>query len=221
MPLKSNKRPAPEVQGGDSTKKICPTSTNKADDDVEYEPIQITCQLYKDYDKFPEALRTFVEKRYTDDVYEILQSYHNNQPASQKFTYRIIEGADRQDSSVSNYKTVRVQVYRNASMANVAVLEHFRKLMPPKKTYFVKAPDEMQSNPDYAKLNSVTAGQIGWGFDEHGCLSLRKTSVEESKLRHDFMYVERRKAVVVKREKERERDDDECAIIDDPRMLKE
>src|SRR5690242_7826171 len=164
-------------------------------DDIEYEPIQITCQFHDTFNGFPQALRQVVERQYTDSIYEMLEACKGSPPAPQQLTYHIVSGVS--GSPASDYKVFQNQVFPEASMANVAVLEQFSKKLPPKKIRFVQAPDELQANPDYAALNLVAAGQIGWGFDKHACLSLHKTAIEESRLRHDFIYVVRREMDVV------------------------
>lgn len=79
-----------------------------------------------------------------------------------------------------------------------------------KKADFVKAPNVQLANPDYAALHSVPHGHLGWGFDVNGCLSLHRTRIVHNKLKHHWVYVERR-AVEVKVEL-----DEDCQIVEDP-----
>lgn len=213
MPSQPTKRAAADSQ----------PAGDRDGDNIEYEPIQITCQFHETLHKFPQALRQVIESQYTDTIYEMLEACKGSPPAPQQSTYHIISGVS--GSSASDYKVVQNTVFPWASMANVAVLEQFSRKLPPRKIRFVQAPDELLDNPDYAGLNAVAAGQVGWGFDRRACLSLHKTAVEGGRLRHDFIYVVRREVDVVARERvvvtEGIEVDDECAIVEDPRIAKE
>lgn len=214
MPLK---RPAPGPQGGRDAKKPRTASANKVEDDVEYETVQITCSLLERFNQYPKALRQVVEEEYTDVLYSIAQAYQKGVPVPEDFVYHIVRGV--KGSATSDYKLANVKLFPTASMANVAIIEEFSNLLTTeKKINFVRAPEVTVSNPAFALLHSVPPGCIGWGFDRYGCLSLHKTSVEQNKLRHDWIYVERIDYKVVKREVP---DDDECMEVDAPNVKKE
>ena len=47
------------------------------------------------------------------------------------------------------------------------------------------------ANPEFVQLHCVRAGEVRWGLDVHGCLSLYVPSVVESKLVERVYYVAR------------------------------
>ena len=157
----------------------------------EYESVQIKTDLHDKFGPYPKALRQQVENTYTDDVYTILEVFASGGAFPKTYTYQIVNWGHFQGGSPLDYKVTQKETYYTVGMANVAVLEQLLKIAPPRKADFVEAPDVELINPDYAALHSVPPGQMGWGFDKDGCLSLHKTIIQKNKLKHIFAYVKR------------------------------
>lgn len=164
--------------------------TMEAED--EYESIQITTDLHDKFETYPKALRLHVENTYADDVYKLLEGFASGGAFPKVYTFHIVMGAYVQGGDPSDYKVTQNETYYKASMANVAVLEQFLKTAPPRKADFVKASDVELTNPKFAELHSVPPGHMGWGFDTYGCLSLHKTTIQKNRLKHAFVYVQRK-----------------------------
>ena len=82
--------------------------------------------------------------------------------------------------------------------ANIALMEaslvvNRKRLMDAENTPdFVQLKTEDNvANPDFVYLHSARHGEIGWGFDTDGCLSLYQTKIENKKHCTDGMFVQR------------------------------
>ncbi|KAF3044759.1 hypothetical protein E8E12_010343 [Didymella heteroderae] len=183
------KRAATEPMEQDDSKKQQNAPVKTVEAEEEYESVQIATELHDKFDAYPKALRKAVEDTYADDRYNILESFQSGGAFPKKYTFHIIRGSRIQCGDSSDYKSPQHEVFYNASMANVAILEQFIRVAPTRKADFVKASDVELSNPDFAALHSVPPGHMGWGFDALGCLSLHKTVIQKNRLKHVFAYV--------------------------------
>ena len=204
------KRGATEPAGSVDPKKprIAPAKTTEVE--VEEESVQISTELHDRFSIYPKQLRDIVEKGYNDEVYDILDRVQAGRPLVQGITYHIQQGA-RWDSGEIIYKLMLKEVLPNSAMANVKALEHFISKAPTKKALYIKAAETKLANPQYSQLHSVPPNHMGWGFDKFGCLSLRLTTIEDNKLKHEFIFVHRKAVEVGKVD-----GDDECQVIDGP-----
>ncbi|KAH6629833.1 hypothetical protein C7974DRAFT_395318 [Boeremia exigua] len=213
MPINS-KRPAAEQAGPTSPKKPRATDAKDMNDDDKYESVQISTELHDKFERYPKTLRHIVEEAYVTDVYDIIEEFKAGRYPPRQSKYHIVRAARTQGGDKTDYKLAQLEVFPNTSMANVAVLEQFRKFAPSKTSKFVKAPEVDLANPQFAALHSVPPGQMGWGFDSFGCISLHLTVLQENKLKHFSIYVERKAVIAVKAEA-----DDDCLIVDNPNTV--
>jgi hypothetical protein len=47
------------------------------------------------------------------------------------------------------------------------------------------------ANPQYDRVRSIKAWNLGWGFDTYGCLSFYRSQIERDRVVHYVVYVER------------------------------
>jgi hypothetical protein len=209
-PTKKRAGTEPAGHGPYKTPRVAAAKNSKCEEAA----VEITVDLHDRFNLYPEPLRNYVEIKYAAEVDEIMKCFKMGHIVSPKAAYYIVRGSRVQGGDEkTDYKIVQIETYQTASMANIAVLEQFLARAPPKKGAFVRATNAKLANPDFAELHSVHPGQMGWGFDKLGCLSLHLTVIENNKLKHTYVYVEQRTAVVPKVEN----NDDECQIVEDPR----
>jgi len=80
-------------------------------------------------------------------------------------------------------------------VANLALLTTFfnthKKLLEDKAVPFVQLETNGKiSNPDFSRLHSVRHGEVGWGYDCEGGLSLYQTNIVDGKLCSESMFVQ-------------------------------
>lgn len=86
-----------------------------------------------------------------------------------------------------------------ASLANAALLDlditDKMVLNKPKFEHLKRS--ENIANPENVRLHAVRNGEVGWGFDCHGCLSLYTVKREKGKLMEYAVFVKRLDGVKV------------------------
>ncbi|KAJ4314034.1 hypothetical protein N0V94_006651 [Neodidymelliopsis sp. IMI 364377] len=210
-PIKKRAGTEPAGPGVHKIPRLAPTKNLECEE----EAIEITVDLHSRFNAYPETLRNHVEARHAAEVDEIMKCFKMGRIISPKAKYHIVRGSRVQGGDEkTDYKIVNIDTYQTANMANIAVLEQFLARAPSKKGAFIRATNAKLANPDFAELHSVHPGQMGWGFDKLGCLSLHLTVIENNKLKHTYVYVEQRTAVVPKVEIE----DDECQIVENSQI---
>ena len=217
MSFEPKKRAATEPATSIEPKKPRRAAAGKVKDEEEeeYESVQVTTKLLHKFSVYPEPLRDVVQQSYVDEIYKILDSLNDDRQLSQKFKFHIVRGSRIHGGDPFDYASCQPETFANASMANVAVLEQFLHEAPAKKAGFPKALEAKLANPEFAALHSVNHGQMGWGFDKYECLSLHKTAIIGNKLKHFWIYVERRMVKAVKTE------DDDCQIVGDSHAMEQ
>jgi hypothetical protein len=153
-------------------------------------PYQILVMVNSKLDKFPSALRETLQKAYQTACYTQMFALQAGKIPNYHKTYRVIEGqCTRSESFAFDNKTLHPSIL-DLSMANIKLLELLANRCT-EKTVFVELKTQSGLvNPGFVELHSVRHGELGWGFDADGCLSLYVPRVVEKKLRERVWYVE-------------------------------
>jgi hypothetical protein len=179
-----------------SSKKIPKTSANigpQQQQQMGESLFLISIQLQPRFDKFPLQLRQILQREYANTFYNhtaALQQTPANAPAIQ--TYTLISGTRTRGESPSYTLSRASALVPDLTIANVLLLGLFLD----KKKRTMQNPQFQQletqeglENPEFLQLHSVRHGEVGWGFDARGCLSLYVACVREKKLVEGVYYV--------------------------------
>jgi hypothetical protein len=110
-----------------------------------------------------------------------------------KYHYSVIEERRVRQTPSPNI-TLHKDSMVSLSLANTTLLEIFWKTHKEalrKPTFVILKKREGMVNPEFVQLHATRHGEIGWGFDANGCLSLYLVLVEEGKLKEFVIYVQR------------------------------
>lgn len=146
---------------------------------------------------FPERLRSILQEQHASLIKQFMIKVETGaplQPGDDYFITRVRRSQPEDKVSDYNYKSG--EKYPAASFANKEALKEFVTKVTARKRAFIQlempVSEKGRTNPAFAQLHSVRAGEIGWGFDKYECLSLHRTTVEGCRLRHESIYVTRR-----------------------------
>jgi hypothetical protein len=109
-------------------------------------------------------------------------------------SYSIITGTRIRSDAGCWQTEVVVAGVLNLSMANVLLLEHIasRHKTSLDRRPFVQLETRKNSvNPKFIDSHSVRHGELGWGLDAEGCLSLYATGIVDEKLKERVWYVKK------------------------------
>ena len=216
MSLPPRKRVTPEPTSLVDTKKTRILASKNPEAQKNGSVFEIYVEMDDSFHVYPKQLREMVEERHKALIVQILAKFETGLPFQPRYNYTITRKRVSQPrDKTSDYEAPRKKTYPAVSFANKEALKEFLVKAPARKAKFVelKLPDGMQpmSNPDFAQLQSVRPDEMGWGMDKDGCLSLHVTTMENGRLRHESIFVER-KAVEANKVEE----DDECRIVEGP-----
>ena len=147
------------------------------------------------FDVYPERLRDRIQVRHEKLIHKMIAKFKKGEPLTPHFEFSIRKNffSYPQDAE-TDFKVKRPVRYPAVSLANEAVLQEFLNRVPPRsKITELKRADgqEPSTNPAFAQLHSVRNGEMGWGIDRFGCLSLQLTYIQGGRLRHELVFVER------------------------------
>jgi hypothetical protein len=179
------------------TKKTDQTIPVKEDDN----PFQVSVKLHSKFARFPAALRSIIEKTYTTTLVaesEILKTAIR--PGAQQ-TYNIIAGRCIRPSAAGFATSTRTHGIMDLSVANAQLLQQFidKNEEAMRTAAFVQLKtQEGMANPDFIHLHCVRHGELSWGLDCNGCLSLYSARIADQKLEEHVVYVERLEVIIKK-----------------------
>ncbi|KAI8936012.1 hypothetical protein NX059_007514 [Plenodomus lindquistii] len=211
-----NKRPADEDAGGPAHKKAAvqqptPTPSKRStpifvDISDEREPqthalpdngFRISVGLNPSFDVFPKTLRDRLVNEAKQSLYTQALKIKTNTLPTIGAPHSIIEARGCKGSRNAFVTISSMEHSADVSFANKELLllalrkfkrilssAHFVELDPPKDR-------DLISNPSFVHWHSVRHGEIGWGFDKHGCLSLYSTKWVGSTVQEDVLYVKK------------------------------
>ncbi|KAF1845675.1 uncharacterized protein K460DRAFT_112942 [Cucurbitaria berberidis CBS 394.84] len=151
---------------------VQPENTANKQDEV----FQVSVKLHRKFDHFPAKLRTILETSYKDTIDAQMDTLQSGKQLAQRYTYSVLVGQ------------------LHLSLANMQLLEAFmgrNQAGLGKATFVELKTKEGLANAEFIHLHSVRHGELGWGFDTHGCLSLYSVSIVDSRLKEVVYFVER------------------------------
>jgi hypothetical protein len=175
-----------------------PATRSQQDDEiieVKDEPdYQVKIELDPKFNVFPDLLRAALQKSYVSTIKSQMRALATNTIPKHKFTYRVVSETVVHQSPHGPKRTILKVDLTSLSLSNTALLNIFLKsgknnMVP--KGKFVRLEQPGIANPKFSKLHFVRLGEIGWGSDATGCLSLHVPSIEKEEKREYNIYVER------------------------------
>jgi hypothetical protein len=204
-----------------------------------------------EFEVYPERLRESVQRRHERLICQMMDRFEKGQPLKPTFEYAMTRKMFSYPRDRVADSTARLpKRYPAVSLANQAVLkELIERVPPPKKITELKVDrergEEVTANPEFAQLHAVRNGEMGWGVDMFGCLSLQLTTRKDGRLRNELIFVERVEPTTINpptvtpstidlstartsmvdpktvKVEEEEDDDDDCCIVEGPNATKE
>ena len=197
MPTNPVKRVHTTERGKDtgSHKKVKPDSNEVTVANIIKKPIYVTSvEMNSQFDRFPEELRASLEEAHEKTTRHALALLRHGTKVEYKNNYSVVFG-ERDRLSMTGWAFERYQYSTpHESFANQHLLEQFL-LRHPKgfgKVKFVELKDhEGHANAKLIHFHSVRQGEVGWGFDKFGCLSLYSVTNEDATVKDVVFYVDR------------------------------
>jgi hypothetical protein len=195
MASRSRKHPAPDTAPVVDSKRqqMSAFTSNATSLSIEFFDISVVGDPW--FDVYPERLRDRIQERHEMLIRTIMARFEEGKPLTPNFEYRITKKkfSYRADAD-ADFKARRPKRYPAVSLANQAVLQEFLDRVPPRSKITelkLVGGQEPSTNPAFAQLHSVRNGEMGWGMDRFGCLSLQLTYIQGDRLRHELVFVER------------------------------
>lgn len=218
MSLPPNKRTAPDAASPRDLKKAR-TSTPGIPGKM-----KICAELDSSFSAYPEKLRERVEARHEKLIELVMLAFERGHSLRPRTAYQVTRRKfSHPVDKAFDYCNTREAMFPAVSLANKEALREFLVKLSPKKNgrkeklkfIELKQPEGIEplANPDFAHLHTPRAGEIGWGFDRHGAVSLQMTTVEGRWLRHDCIFVEQAPLEV---KKVADGKVDDCCIVEGP-----
>ncbi|KAF2994805.1 hypothetical protein E8E13_001538 [Curvularia kusanoi] len=206
MASSSNKRPAPDTTPAFARKR------QRRSQLASINIFEVSVFTEDKFDRYPETLRVAMETHHENLMRIIMAKFQHGLPLTPTYEYTVTSKKSSQPKDAKNdYQVLRSDRYPAASLANQAILENFLSKAPSRKLGYTELKvGRSMANPTFAQLHSVRNGDMGWGFDRYGCLSLHLTKIEDGCLKHEALWVERVNPAKVKVE---EPEDDECCVV--------
>jgi len=175
------------------------TATRSQQDDevieIKDEPdYQVKIELDLKFNAFPELLRVALRNSYVSTIKAQMRALANNTPFKHRYTYNVVSELIIHESRHGANKTILTPGIPSRSLSNAALLNKVLinsniKIVP--KSKFVKLDIPGLTNPKFSKMHFVHLGEIGWGVDAAGCMSLHVPSIQRGETQEYNMYVER------------------------------
>lgn len=150
--------------------------------------IELVADLPSKYKVFPDPLRAAIEKSYASAAQSQMRALATNMISRHKHTYNVVT-----ESNGKNKTNIRVG-FLTLSQSNTflltAMLKKYKdKIVPTSK--FVRQERSGIPNPKFCHLHSLRHGEMVWGFDANGCLSMHVPYIEKDEKYEYNIYVER------------------------------
>lgn len=174
-------------------------ATRKAPDVevIEDNPLyNFTPKLHAKFAAFPALLRSKLQQGCQTTCQRQWNALFSGKALELKHNYSIIaERRIRQNIPNPEENVTRCHTkIKSLSVANAMVLDMFTNAQKEalKKPQFIQLEtQEGMVNQDFIQLYAVRHGEIGWGLDTNGCLSLYTVFIDKGKLKEYVIYVQR------------------------------
>ena len=200
----TRKRPAEQDVPSPNPKRAAPSKGPDvvAIDDEDDADFQIETKLHDRFKVFPDVLRETIETAYKSTLRSQMTALRTNTVLKNIYTFSIVSEFRVRQSNNGPNTTICKSNISSLSLANTALLNHFLRARNKDKLTkgsFVRLKTVQGiANPDFINLHAVRHGEVGWGFDAYGCLSLFSVSVENNRLKEYAVYVQRTELKVEK-----------------------
>lgn len=197
MSTPTKKRAAPDRTASNPRKKVQqqPSAPEPiAIPDEDDESFHISIKPHSKFDVFPPKLRSLLCQSHRSTLRTYVHELSSHVKKHRE-TYSITQAQSIRPSISSGFTILQqVDNIQDLSLANIKLLEmaltHDKSLATMRKDLFVELETKLgMANLKFVHLHSVRHGELGWGVDTHGCVSLFKTSIVEEKLREEVWYV--------------------------------
>jgi hypothetical protein len=165
-------------------------------DDEPNELCHVTAKLHSKFLIFPEDLCKRLQRMYQSMLQYQMTALLSGITHQFRYTYSIVterkvrQTAPNAEPNITLCKGNIVSLnFANAMLVDIFLKAQKEALTKP--NFIELKTQEGIANPEFNQLHSVRHGEIGWGFDTNGCLSLYLFSIEEGKLKEYFIYVQR------------------------------
>lgn len=193
------KRPAEEDLQGPAAKR--PGARSQNDDEVvEVEgtdDFQVEATLNSKFDVFPAPLRAAIERSFASAARSQMLALSANTPSKHKFTYSVVTECFAPRSGNVPNTTIIKNGFLTLSQSNTCALTQMLRWSKDKlgkigpKTKFARLERNGYVNPKFSHFHSVRHGEIGWGFDANGCLSINVEYIDKDEKWCYTIYVEK------------------------------
>jgi hypothetical protein len=153
---------------------------------------QVSVTTHPKFDKFPTALRVALQTTSQSSVYTHLSALSTGTSTPHYQTYSILTGRRIRGESTTFKTVVQISDILELSTANISLLQFFvtrQKLDLGKKVFVELESMRGVANPKFLEFYTVRKGDLGWGFDDEGCLSLYAAVMREEGLLELVWYV--------------------------------
>ncbi|KAF9692530.1 hypothetical protein EKO04_009706 [Ascochyta lentis] len=209
------KRTAPYSGTPSDPKRTKASASATPDRQKDENAFEISVEMDDKFSAYPKRLRQIMEGQYQSLVEQTMTKFEAGSPLQPRFAFAVTrKRMSEPKDPASDYEDTRQRTYQALSIANKKALEEFLVKVSSKRPKFIesKMPQQPMSNPHFARVQSVRAGEVGWGFDMYKCLSLHLTTMDGYSLRHESIYVERKPMEAP----EGKEDDDDCLVVENP-----
>ncbi|KAF1943420.1 hypothetical protein EJ02DRAFT_453324 [Clathrospora elynae] len=147
---------------------------------------QIGVRVHNKFNKFPQELRNIIQEFARKALYCYIESLKNGVLPLDRQTYSIITGRRIRSETTAFETSIAIPNIVDLSVANTMLLDFYAQrneteLAAAKAESFVELETlKGVTNPEFIELHSVRRGELGWGLDSVGCLSLYSATVAET-----------------------------------------
>ena len=220
MSQPSRKRPAGEQASSAASKRLRTPVSKIPEVRKNESAFRISVRMAEKFQVYPEGLRNSIQRHHKSLVNQIMTKIEDGLTFEPQFNFTITRRRHSVPKDItSDYVDPRGKTFMARSLANQEVLTEFLARVPLKKPKFfeLKMPEGVppMANPAFTDLHSARAGEMSWGMDKNGCISLHLTSIIDGRRIEESIYVERKSAERLKIE------DDNCRVVEDPGTARE
>ncbi|KAF2003381.1 hypothetical protein P154DRAFT_617668 [Amniculicola lignicola CBS 123094] len=172
------------------------TTTQAPANDLETATIIVT--LPKKYDIYPPGLRAKLSAMYRD---ALRLEFEEPSAYTPKVHYSVREGHFPRLTIDTEIDTL--SQHGSHVVANMQLMDKFMAIDYPvikgrgkKGAWIELETPTVVANPQFMLLHSIRHGDIGWGFDAHGCLSFHTVQIEGTDLVISGSFVQKMETVV-------------------------
>ncbi|OAL53361.1 hypothetical protein IQ07DRAFT_629777 [Pyrenochaeta sp. DS3sAY3a] len=181
------------------SREVHPSKRLKRTRNLNFKLIETTFEFNEKLQKIlPDALNERLIGEYSKTIRSLMESLDTGHTNPPRFHYSIFVGSCvRGRNPDFDFGTVESGI-ADLGQANKEVFKEFLLYRQNDKPNGLKQKNFVEletrdglANPQFLRLHAVRAGDVGWGYDCHGCLSLFMTTEDGANLKDKVFYVKR------------------------------